>query len=121
MIVGGFLGWSLAPRSYYPGPDYYPPPPYYDASPEYGYPPPGEGAQAPPAEGQLFIYPRQGQNQDQQAKDHYECHNQSVDQTGFDPTLPPPAGTPEAETAQNSANYLRALEACLDARGYTLR
>ncbi|HSO72704.1 MAG TPA: hypothetical protein VLR91_08660 [Thermodesulfobacteriota bacterium] len=121
MIVGGFLGWSLAPRSYYPGPDYYPSPPYYDASPEYGYPPPGEGAQPPPAEGQLFIYPRQGQNQDQQAKDHYECHNQSVDQTGFDPTLPPPAGTPEAETAQNSANYLRALEACLDARGYTLR
>jgi hypothetical protein len=69
----------------------------------------------------MFIYPRQGQNQDQQAGDHYECHNWAVGQLGFDPTFPPPTGIPEAETAQKSADYLRALEACLDARGYTLR
>jgi hypothetical protein len=69
----------------------------------------------------MFIYPRQGQSQEQQADDHYQCHSSAVDQTGFDPTFPPPAGTPEAETAQKSADYLRALETCLDARGYTLR
>ena len=122
LFVGGFLGWSLAPRYYdYPSPNYYPPPTYYYPPPDYSYPPPGEGTQPPPAEGQMFIYPRQGQSQEQQADDHYQCHSSAVDQTGFDPTFPPPAGTPEAETAQKSADYLRALETCLDARGYTLR
>ena len=135
LIVGGFLGWGLAPRyydypspnyysppfDYYPPPDYYSPPSDYYPPPDYSYPPPGEAPQSAPAEGQLFIYPRQGQSQEQQADDHYQCHNSAVGRTGFDPTFPPPAGTPEAETVQKSADYLRALEACLDARGYTLR
>ncbi len=128
LIVGGFLGWSLAPRYYYPEPYYYTPSPYYYPPPDsayppsgYAYPPATEGSQTPPDQGRMVIYPRQGQSQDQQERDHYDCHNWAVGQTDFDPTLPPPAGTPEAETARKSADYLRALEACLDAHGYTLK
>ena len=80
-----------------------------------------KAARRPPAQGRMVIYPRQGQSQDQQERDHYECHIWAVGQTDFDPTVSPPAGTPERETARKSADYLRALEACLDAHGYTLR
>ena len=42
-----------------------------------------------PAEvSQQFVYPKNGQNEQQQAKDRYECHRWSVAQTGFDPTQP---------------------------------
>jgi hypothetical protein len=69
----------------------------------------------------MFVYPRQGQNLEQQELDHYECHIRAVDQSDFDPTMPPPVGRSIVETAQKSADYLRALEICLDGRGYSLR
>jgi len=68
----------------------------------------------------MFIYPRQGQSEEQQNKDFDACHNWAVGQTGFDPAQPPP-GAPDAQTIQKSSDYLRAISACLDARGYTLR
>ena len=105
--------------------------PYYYANDVYytqtagGYmvaePPKGEVAQAPPATtGKLFIYPRQGQNDQQQAKDRYECHSWAVNQTNFDPTKP--TGTvPETQPNQKRADYQRAMGACLDGRGYTVK
>jgi len=36
---------------------------------------------------QLFFYPNQGQSPEQQSRDHYECYNWAVDQTGFDPSV----------------------------------
>src|SRR4029077_137875 len=39
-------------------------------------PPPATLAQAPPE--QVFIYPRQGQSERQQAADRYECHRWAV-------------------------------------------
>jgi hypothetical protein len=68
----------------------------------------------------MFIYPRQSQSEEQQAKDFDECHSWAVGQTGFDPSRPP-AGEPDAQTKQKSSDYLRAISACLDGRGYTLR
>jgi len=68
----------------------------------------------------MFIYPRQSQSEEQRAKDFDECHNWAVDQTGFDPAKPP-EGAPDAQTTQKSSDYLRAISACLDGRGYTLR
>ena len=68
----------------------------------------------------MFIYPRQSQNEEQQNKDFDACHNWAVGQTGFDPSKPPD-GAPNAQTIQKSSDYLRAISACLDARGYTLR
>ena len=54
--------------------------------------------------GGVFAYPTGGQDQQQQSLDRFECHEWSVQQSGFDPTVPqqqqqmvqqtaPPAGT----------------------------
>jgi len=109
--------------------------PYYYANEVYyaqganGYvivePPKGEVIQAAPSAGQmstdqLFVYPRQGQSEQQQATDRHECHRWAVNQTGYDPTQPP-AGMPAAQTIQKRADYQRAMAACLDGLGYTVK
>lgn len=41
---------------------------------------------------QVYFYPKEGQTTEQQSRDHYECYNWAVQQTGFDPsqsTIPP--------------------------------
>ena len=136
LIIGGALGWGLGPRYYYPPRVYYPPPAYYPPPPnyyyyppppppEYYYPPSAERSQAPPAASpgagaRMFIYPRQSQSEEQQNQDFDACHSWAVNQTGFDPAKPPD-GTPDAQSIQKSSDYLRAISACLDGRGYTLR
>jgi hypothetical protein len=35
---------------------------------------------------QVYFYPNQGQSTEQQSRDHYECYNWAVDQTGLDPS-----------------------------------
>ena len=104
--------------------------PYYYANEVYyahqgeGYvvvaPPQEEVSQAPPPADQLFIYPRLGQNEKQQADDRYACHQWAVSQTGFDPTQPA-AGSSEAQKSEKRVDYQRALSACLDGRGYTVK
>ncbi len=81
--------------------------------------------QAHPSTGQMpsdqsFIYPRQGQSEQQQAKDRYECHSWAVGQTHYDPTQPP-VGMSAVQMNQKRADYQRAMGACLDARGYTVK
>jgi len=118
LIIGGALGWGVWPY-YYPPYYYYPPPP------EYYYPPSAQGSQVPPPAGQgsggkLFIYPRQGQSDEKKAQDVDKCHDWAVGQTSFDPSKTP-AGAPDAQTIQKSGDYFRAISACLDAQGYTVR
>jgi len=87
-----------------------------DAPPPPG-PPPG-----PPVQNdanQLFTYPKNGQTQDQQAQDRYECHSWAAGQTGFDPTQPG-GGVPPDQNAPRRDQYRRAMTACLEARGYTV-
>ena len=36
---------------------------------------------------QVYFYPKEGQTTEQQGRDHYECFNWAVKQTGFDPGL----------------------------------
>jgi Ca2+-binding EF-hand superfamily protein len=60
---------------------------------------------------QLFIYPRQGQSAEQQARDRNECHAWVAKQLGAE----------SAQSAGQTPDYSRALDACLDARGYTVR
>jgi hypothetical protein len=103
--------------------------PYYYANEVYyghrgnGYvvvePPKEEVSQAPPPAEQMFIYPRQGQSEAQQATDRYECHRWAVEQTGFDPTQP--ASLSDAQRGEKRADYQRAMAACLDGRGYTVK
>lgn len=104
--------------------------PYYYANDVYytqttgGYmviePPKGEVIQAPPFEEKLFIYPRKGQSEKQQSDDRYECHRWAADQVHYDPTQPP-GNVPEAQANEKRADYRRAMGACLDARGYTVK
>ncbi len=69
---------------------------------------------------ELFIYPKQGQSQEQQDNDRYECHRWSVGQTGFDPTQPG-GNVSAAENAGKHVEYQRAMKACLEARGYSVQ
>jgi hypothetical protein len=52
----------------------------------------------------LFIYPTQGQSQDQQDRDRYECHQWASQQTGFDPMT---ASAPTASTGAQEGGVLR--------------
>jgi len=62
----------------------------------------------------LYIYPAQGQSEQQQADDRYECHRWAVDETGYDPT--------ESDyDADRRVEHLRAMTACLTGRGYSVR
>lgn len=80
--------------------------------------PPSRMDDAGPAE--LYVYPRQGQSAEQQARDRYECHRWAADQTRFDPTQPDGRLTP-TEIRAHRADYFRATTACLEARGYSVR
>jgi len=79
--------------------------------------PPADGSQAAPAQmasagpasaGQIFMYPKSGQTAEQQAKDRAACDAWATQQTG-------------ATAASRSPDYYRANEACLDARGYSVK
>jgi hypothetical protein len=73
---------------------------------------PGDAlAQAP--SGQVFMYPRQGQDEQQQGRDRDECYHWAMGQIGYDPNK----GLLPAQTT----NYYRAMGACLDAHGYSVR
>ena len=77
-------------------------------------------AAAPSTAEKYFAYPRWGQSDELQAKDRYECHSWAVSQTHYDPTQYT-AGTSESQLNQMRADYQRAMAACLDGRGYTMR
>jgi outer membrane lipoprotein SlyB len=36
---------------------------------------------------QVYFYPKAGQSNEQQSRDHYDCYNWAVKQTGFDPGI----------------------------------
>ncbi len=82
-------------------------------------PPEQEVVEGDPLPQRLFIYPVQGQSEQQQAKDRYECHSWAKSQADFDPTLPTD-DIPAAEISQRGADYNRAMKACLTARGYSV-
>ena len=71
-------------------------------------------------EGQLFIYPSKGQSLAQQATDRNDCHIWAVSQTGYDPAIHS-GNVPVNQTSAQVANYQRALGACLEGRGYTVK
>jgi hypothetical protein len=100
---------------------------YYTWRPEeHGYvvtQPPEEkevSTQAAPAADQLFIYPKNGQSQQQQATDRYECHAWATKETSYDPTLPG-GGVPANDSNDKRAAYFRAMTACLEGRSYSVK
>jgi len=107
--VGGDVG-SKARR---------PPAPPAAAPPAAAPPAAAPPAAAPPGD-DFYVYPRNGQTAEQQAADRYECHAWSKGQTGFDPTQPGGA-VPGNQAASTREQYQRAITACLEARGYSVK
>ncbi len=108
---------------------------YYVWSPSYdGYvvadPPPvaARAQNMPPASGRaghgaagvlsLRVIPRKGQSRQQTANDRYACHQWAVAQSGFDPIN---SAQDARATSAMRDGYRRALTACLNARGYSVR
>ncbi len=88
-----------------------------------GIPPPEnpEAPPPPPSQGDgLYVYPRNGQSDQQQASDRYECHQWATAQTGFDPTHPGGAASPD-QPGGDPEGYQRAMKACLEGRSYSVR
>src|SRR5580658_864553 len=73
------------------------------AAPSAG-PAPGNGGDVA---GQIFMYPRNGQSPEQQAKDKAECQQWAAQEAG--------------QVAQNGSDYMRAMSACVEGRGYSAR
>ena len=66
----------------------------------------------------LRVIPLKGQSKQQTANDQYACNEWAVSQSGFNPISP----AQDAHASSSSRNdYRRALTACLNARGYSVR
>lgn len=63
---------------------------------------------------ELFVYPKEGQSDEQRDRDRYECYLWAADQTGFDPVA-------ESPSPDKAGDYRRAMSACLEGRGYTVK
>lgn len=72
-----------------------------------------------PAASGFYVYPKNGQSQQQQSADRYECYLWAKSQTRFDPAAPAGGVAPGAYASRRT-EYLRAMTACLDARGYSV-
>ncbi|MBI3561190.1 MAG: hypothetical protein HY080_05675 [Gammaproteobacteria bacterium] len=84
-------------------------------------PPAGISQTEPPfLADEIYIYPKNGQTEQQQADDRYECHRWSVKQTGYDPTQPP-TNLAATELNRKREGYQRAMRACLEGRNYSVR
>jgi Outer membrane protein beta-barrel domain len=84
-------------------------------------PPPTESSAASTSQAdELHLYPKNGQTQEQQWADRYECHRWAKNQSGFDPTQQA-SGAPSSQNASGREGYRRAMTACLEGRGYAVR
>ena len=114
----GYISFGIGPRHYfYVNYTYYL---WDEPTQEYIVVEEPEGAEAAvvaaseSVSGDIFVYPNEGQDDEQRDRDRYECYLWAVEQTGFDPG----AGEPNYEL---SADYRRAISACLEGRGYTVK
>ena len=105
-----------------------PPPSVATASPTAAAPmpvtlptgPQSSSPSAPPGRPNVFLYPKNGQTPDQQARDREECYRYAVAQSGFDPVHSTDAASAAPSDGPQS-DYKRAQSACLDALGYVSR
>ena len=114
----GFIAFSLGAFIYYYANDTY----YLWDDEREAYivvekPDGAEAALAEATEGRIFAYPSQGQSEEQQARDRYECHRWAVTETRADPTLDDENNL----SYEDKRNYKRAISACLEGRGYTVK
>jgi hypothetical protein len=72
------------------------------------------GDDEPGADQDIFVYPAQGQSETQLADDRYACHRWGVKESGYDPL-------DDDYDRDRRSNYMRAMTACLEGRGYTVK
>lgn len=77
-------------------------------------------AQAPGAGNRVFVYPKNGQTAQQQAKDESECSSWAGSQTGYTPATGTAANESGSATLAKRQDFLRAEAACLEGRGYSI-
>jgi len=117
VLPGGYITVIIGGRPYYRYNDIY----YVQRGTSYVVvDAPSEDQAGTASQDELYIYPANNQSAAQQSKDRYECHQWGNSQTGYDPTQAY-GGVAASETATARANYQRAMTACLEARGYTVR
>jgi hypothetical protein len=85
-----------------------------------GPPPGGAGPQGGAPGSDMFIYPKNGQSEEQQNNDKFECYQWSKQQSGFDPTQSGGGVAPDQNGSAHAA-YNRAMTACLEGRGYSVK
>ena len=83
--------------------------------------PPGEptAVPAPDALELLHIDPKNGQTPQREWADRYACQGWAASQSGFDPGKR--ASGPSGDNTSRRDAYLRAMTACLETRGYSVR
>lgn len=69
---------------------------------------------------ELFVFPNGDQTNEQLERDREACHRWAIEQAGFDPNAAAQGTKPLDRSAAKRANYLRADEACLEARNYSV-
>ena len=115
-LPAGFVSFSIGTRRYYNlNATYYL---YEPKTQEYvvvAEPEGAAGAQAAAEpSGPMFVYPNEGQSEEQTRRDRYECYVWASEKSGFDP------GQPD-QSSEFQHDYERAQSACLAGRGYTVR
>ncbi len=78
------------------------------------------GTTQPPPTADIFVYPKNGQSTEEQARDRFDCYRSAMTETGFDPTKSDGGISPDKAAIKRS-DYIRAETACLDARGYSVK
>jgi hypothetical protein len=68
---------------------------------------PPQATASAPSGGQLFIYPKNGQTDEQQSTDRRECQEWAASQAG--------------QSGPQAPDYRLAMEACVEARGYSVQ
>jgi hypothetical protein len=117
-VIGGAA--VLAP--YYHRPYYEPPPVIIREQPPVYFQ--IASSATPSSTERIFVYPRQGQSEEQQAKDRYECQAWAVSQTWHEPrkvSMEEWTVIIKSLPETQRADYRRAESACLDGRGYTVK
>lgn len=59
------------------------------------------------AQNELIIYPKNGQSQEQQEQDKFQCYTWAKGQSGFDPMAPPTASTPPPQAKAKKGGVVR--------------
>lgn len=63
---------------------------------------------------EVYAYPKKGQSKQLQQRDYYDCYLWASERSGYQPAQ-------DNQSAHSAKNYRRAMSACLEARGYSVK